>query len=59
MNRTRQRRSRTFHNCHIAIIKCAVCCLFNIHGIKNYNLSENHPIFKAFSDNLQHNFITV
>lgn len=59
MNNIRQRRSSTFYNCHIAIIKCAVCCLFNIHGIKNYNLSENHPIFKAFSDNLQHNFITV
>lgn len=59
MNSTRQRRSSTFHNCHIATIKCAERYRFNIYSVKNYNLSENHPIFKAFSDNLQHNFITV
>lgn len=59
MNSTRQRRSRTFYNCHIATIKCAGCYRFNIYSIKNYNLSENHPIFKAFYDNLRHIFITV
>lgn len=59
MNSTRQRRSRTFHNCHIAIIKCAERCCFNIYSIKNYNLSENHPIFRAFSDNSWHKFITI
>lgn len=59
MNNIRQRRISTFYNCHIATIKRAERCRFNIYGVKNYNLSENHPIFTAFSDNLRHIFITV
>lgn len=59
MNNIRQRRSSTFYNYHIATIKRAERCCFNIYSIKNYNLSENHPIFRAFSDNSWHKFITV